>query len=107
MDRPEDSLTTQTSTFGGTNPKVEPTFRIIFLATFGAPGYTYHRMISIAEAPLKPGGREDPSLDTLLSLDGEIFPMDNGYWVKIDARRVAPNARIPHGIRYSLTLHDR
>ncbi len=33
--------------------------------------------------------------------------MDNGYRVKIDARRVAPNAQIPHGIRYSLTLHDR
>jgi hypothetical protein len=33
--------------------------------------------------------------------------MDNGYWVKIDARRVAPNAQVPHGIRYSLTLHDR
>jgi len=25
---------------------------------------------------------EDVSLETLLDLDGEIFPMDNGYWTK-------------------------
>jgi hypothetical protein len=59
------------------------------------------------EVLLKPGGREDQGLDTLLSLDGEIFPMDNGYWVKIEAWRVEPNEQIPHGVRYSLTLHDR
>ena len=33
--------------------------------------------------------------------------MDNGYWVKIEAWRVDPNERIPHGVRYSFTLHDR
>ena len=51
--------------------------------------------------------REDVPLDTLLNLDGEIFPMDNGYWTKINASRVAPTPQIPHGVRYSLTLHDR
>lgn len=50
---------------------------------------------------------EDASLETLLDLDGEVFPMDNGYWTKFEARRVTPTKRIPHGIRYSLTLHIR
>ncbi len=26
--------------------------------------------------------KEDASLETLLDLDGEVFPMDNGYWTK-------------------------
>ncbi len=46
-------------------------------------------------------------LENLLLLDGEIFPMDNGYWVKFEARRVERSREIPHGLRYSLTLHDR
>jgi hypothetical protein len=49
----------------------------------------------------------DNGLETLLLLDGEIFPMDNGYWTKIEAHCVTFNEHIPHGIRYSLTLHDR
>ena len=50
---------------------------------------------------------EDASLDTLLDLHGEIFPMDNGYWTKFEAYRVPFTPQIPHGIKYSLTLHDR
>lgn len=46
-------------------------------------------------------------LETLLALNGEIFPMDGGFWTKFEAWRVEPNAQIPHGIRYSFTLHDR
>jgi hypothetical protein len=46
-------------------------------------------------------------LETLLNLDGEIYVMDAGYWVKIEAKRVSQSPSIPHGIRYSLTLHDR
>ena len=46
-------------------------------------------------------------LEALLSLHGEVFPMDNGYWVKIDAYKVELSVPIPHGIRYSLTLHDK
>ena len=46
-------------------------------------------------------------LENLLMLDGEIFPMDNGYWVKFEAKRVKPSREVPHGIRYSLTLHDK
>lgn len=47
------------------------------------------------------------SLETLLDLDGEIFMMDAGYWVKFEAKRVVLSPAIPHGVRYSLTLHDR
>jgi len=50
---------------------------------------------------------EDESLETLLDLDGEIFPMDNGYWTKFKVRTVVPTPQVPHGIRYSLSLHDR
>ncbi len=46
-------------------------------------------------------------LESLLELDGEIFPMEKGYWTKIEAKMVQPNDKIPHGIKYSLTLHDR
>jgi len=33
--------------------------------------------------------------------------MDSGYWVKFTAYRIPVNKHIPHGIKYSLTLHDR
>lgn len=46
-------------------------------------------------------------LENLLNLDGEIFPMENGYWTKFETYRVEPNENIPHGICYSLSLHDR
>ncbi|MCM2359751.1 MAG: DUF6516 family protein [Geobacteraceae bacterium] len=49
--------------------------------------------------PLKP----TIGLENLLNLDGEI----NGYWTKFEVRRVTLSAQMPHGIRYSLTLHDR
>lgn len=53
--------------------------------------------------------REPPSqgLETLLEMHGEVFPMENGYWTKIEAKRVPSTEHIPHGIRYCLTLHDR
>ncbi len=50
---------------------------------------------------------KDASLGILLDLDGEIFPMNNGYWTKFETSRITPTQQIPHGIRYSLTLHDR
>ena len=45
-------------------------------------------------------------MQRLLDLDGERFQMGDGYWIKIDVKQVAVSAEIPHGIRYSLTLHD-
>lgn len=46
-------------------------------------------------------------LENLLNLHGETFPMDNGYWVKFEAIRVEVSKKIPHGVKYSLTLHDK
>ncbi|MCF6173054.1 MAG: hypothetical protein L3J44_04635 [Campylobacteraceae bacterium] len=46
-------------------------------------------------------------LENLLNLDGEVFPMDSGYWVKFEAKKVALSINVPHGIKYSLTLHDK
>ncbi len=51
--------------------------------------------------------KDEIGLETLLEMDGEIFPMDNGYWTKIEARESVSNEHIPHGIKYSLTLHNR
>src|SRR4051812_24848398 len=55
--------------------------------------YPYHRLIT-QEVVMQPS--DDQSLDNLLMLHGEIFPMDNGYWTKFEAYRVTPNAFIPH-----------
>ena len=49
----------------------------------------------------------DTGLEPLLQLDGEIFPMDNGYWVKFKVHLIQKSTHIPHGICYSLSLHDR
>src|SRR3990167_3942374 len=47
-------------------------------------------------------------IDTLLELDGLIIAQLAGHWVKFEAHRVSPvTQEIPHGIRYSLTLHNR
>ena len=46
-------------------------------------------------------------IETLLNLNGEIFPMENGYWTKFEAYKVEPSKQRPHGIKYSLSLHDR
>ena len=46
-------------------------------------------------------------LEILLELNGEIFPKDNGYWTKIEVRESVANEHIPHGIKYSLILHNR
>lgn len=46
-------------------------------------------------------------LETLLDLDGTIYRLDSGYWVKFEARQTTATAQRPHGVTYSLTLHDR
>jgi len=56
---------------------------------------------------LQSSNEEKASLDVLLQMDGEVFPMENGYWTKIEAKQVEKTEHIPHGIKYSLTLHDR
>ena len=49
----------------------------------------------------------DIGLETLLDLDGSILEQEGGYWIKLAVRRVSLSSHAPHGIRYSLTLHDR
>lgn len=46
-------------------------------------------------------------LENLLLIEGEIFPMDNIYWVKFEVKTITPNDNVPHGVRYSLTLHNK
>ena len=50
----------------------------------------------------------DHTLENLLDLDGDIYVIDEtaGYWVKFVVRRVMPSPERPHGIEYSLTMHD-
>ena len=48
----------------------------------------------------------DEGLDRLLDLDGFIAEVGGGFWVKIVVRRVPPDADRPHGVSYTLTLHD-
>lgn len=45
-------------------------------------------------------------MDTLLDLNGSIFDQGNGYWIKLEAWQVDASKETPHGIRYSLTLHE-
>lgn len=46
-------------------------------------------------------------INTLLDLDGVVIEQARGYWTKFEAQHVAITEERPHGIRYSLTLHDR
>ncbi|MGQ0561163.1 MAG: toxin-antitoxin system TumE family protein [Gemmatimonadota bacterium] len=49
----------------------------------------------------------DPSLDTLLDLDGAVLVVDpeGRYWVRFVVTQVPVSAEKPHGLDYSLTLH--
>jgi len=47
------------------------------------------------------------NIETLLDLDGVVIEQPGGHWVKFEVRRADASEEIPHGIRYSLTLHDR
>ncbi|MFI5117341.1 MAG: DUF6516 family protein [Terriglobales bacterium] len=51
---------------------------------------------------------QDHTLENLLDLDGDIYVIDEaaGYWVKFVVRRVTPSPERPHGVEYSLTMHD-
>ena len=46
------------------------------------------------------------SLELLLDLDGLNFAQEGGYWIKYEVSAVATSPERPHGIKYSLTLHD-
>ncbi|MFZ9447476.1 MAG: toxin-antitoxin system TumE family protein [Alphaproteobacteria bacterium] len=50
----------------------------------------------------------DPTLDALLGLDGVEYFVDEActHRVRFVVRRVDPSPERPHGLAYSLTLHD-
>ena len=49
----------------------------------------------------------DPVLEALLELDGNVLEQEDGFWIKVEVRSVELSVHTPHGIRYSLTLHDK
>lgn len=49
---------------------------------------------------------KDHGIETLLDLHDQVIDQGKGYWLKIEAWRVAVTSEVPHGIRYSLTLHE-
>ena len=49
---------------------------------------------------------DQSGLQNLLDLAGSIIEQGEGYWIKIEAWPIAPSKEMPHGIRYSLTLHE-
>lgn len=50
--------------------------------------------------------KRDPAIDSLLDPHGSILDQGGGYWIKIEAWSVDVSNAMPHGIRYSLTLHE-
>ncbi|HEV2614729.1 MAG TPA: DUF6516 family protein [Gammaproteobacteria bacterium] len=51
---------------------------------------------------------KDKGLEFLVELDGTRFVVDDhtGLWIKFEVKKVEKTSERPHGIRYSLTLHD-
>lgn len=46
------------------------------------------------------------TLEFLLGFDGRVHWLEEDYCLKFRIRRVTPTLKRPHGLRYSLTLHD-
>lgn len=47
------------------------------------------------------------ALQLLLDYDGKMQILSSGSYLKFEISLVAVTKRIPHGIKYSLTLHDK
>lgn len=52
---------------------------------------------------------KDNTVENLLELDGTRYVIDEhlGFWVKFEIKCIDPTNDRPHGIKYSITLHDR
>ena len=50
--------------------------------------------------------QDDYGITTLIDLHDQIIDQGGGYWIKIEAWFVDVSKDVPHGIRYSLTLHE-
>jgi hypothetical protein len=51
-------------------------------------------------------GGDEHTLEFLLAFDGRTHWLDQGYRLKFEIRRGEVTATRPHGLHYSLTLHD-
>jgi hypothetical protein len=51
-------------------------------------------------------GGDEHTLEFLLAFDGRTHWLEQGYWLKFEIRRSEATTERPHGLRYSLTLHD-
>ena len=49
----------------------------------------------------------DHGLELLLSYNGHILYLDSGYHLKFEISRTQETEVRPHGLSYSLSLHDR
>ena len=49
----------------------------------------------------------DQGLDLLLEAQTDQFWVSNDYWIKVEVQQVVPSEQRPHGIRYTMTLHDK
>ena len=47
----------------------------------------------------------DYGLEFLLGFDGRIHHLEEGYWIKLEIKRVKVAKERPHGLSYSFTLH--
>lgn len=52
---------------------------------------------------------DDKTLEFLLDLNGQIMVINEniGLWVKFEIKETDSTGDRPHGIKYSLTMHDR
>ncbi|MBV8635352.1 MAG: hypothetical protein JO002_12735 [Burkholderiaceae bacterium] len=48
----------------------------------------------------------DPVIEVLLDLDGARIDQGDGYQIIVEAWLVTASAAIPHGLHYSLSLHN-
>jgi hypothetical protein len=50
--------------------------------------------------------KQDHTLEMLLDLDDYTVVLEEGFWVKMEVKRVQSNSGKPFDIKYSLTLHN-
>lgn len=50
---------------------------------------------------------KDKGLETLLDLNGVVINQEKGYWVKFEVSKTDVTKERPHGLSYSLTLHEK
>ena len=50
---------------------------------------------------------KDKGLETLLDLNGVVIDQEKGYWVKFEIYKTDITKERPHGLSYSLTLHEK